>query len=133
MLREAAAKQLLNDDPTVFIKCLRVPKLDINPFTPQQMAPFLPSVTPHYRTYFYVASLTGTRPNEQIAFKWGNMDFVHRKIAVREGRVGKVEGLPKTESSNRDIEMLAPVYELLRAHRAATRRRSNRPSQPCRA
>ena len=95
MLREAAEKKLLGYDPTMFMKRLRVPKPDIDPFTPQEIVQFLAHVTPHYRTYFHVAFLTGMRPNEQIALKWGNIDFVHRKIAVREGRVGKVEGLPQ--------------------------------------
>jgi integrase len=47
-------------------------------------------------------------------------DFVHRTIAVREGRVRHVEGLPKTDGSVRDVDMLTPVYEALRQHRAAT-------------
>jgi integrase len=45
---------------------------------------------------------------------------VHRSIAVREGRVGKVEGLPKTDGSVRDIDLLDPVQEALRRHRAET-------------
>jgi integrase len=120
MLRQAAEKKLLPYDPTVFVKRLRVPKPDIDPFTPQEIAQFLAHVTPSYRTYFHVAFLTGMRPNEQLALKWANIDFVHRKIAVREGRVGKVEGLPKTEESIRDIDLLEPVCELLRRHRAET-------------
>jgi len=98
---------------------------DIDPFTPQEILRFLARVTPHYRTYSHVAFLTGMRPNEQSALKWGNVDFVHRQIAVREGRVGKVEGLPKTQESSRDIAMLEPVYELLRTYRAETRLRSD--------
>jgi integrase len=124
MLREAAEKKLLGYDPTMFMKRLRVPKPDINPFTPQEIVQFLARVTPHYRTYFHVAFLTGMRPNEQSALKWGNIDFVHRKITVREGRVGKVEGLPKTQENIRDIAMLEPVYELLRTYRTEARRRN---------
>jgi integrase len=60
-----------------------------------------------------------------IAEHRGNVDFVHRKIAVREGRVGKVEGLPKTEQGIRDIDMLEPVYDLLRHHRGETLLRSD--------
>jgi integrase len=93
--------------------------------TPQEIVQFLARVTPHYRTYFHVAFLTGMRPNEQSALKWGSIDFVHRKIAVREGRVGKVEGLPKTQESIRDIAMLEPVYELLRTYREEARLRSD--------
>jgi integrase len=120
MLKEAVQKQLLASDPTAFIRRLRVPRPDVDPFSPEEIAQFLTMVTPHYRTYFHLAFLTGMRPHEQIALKWGNVDFVHRTIAVREGRVGKVEGLPKTEQSIRDIDMLEPVYDLLRHHRSET-------------
>jgi integrase len=58
------------------------------------------------------------RPNEQIARKWKHVDFIGRAIAIREGRVRKDEGLPKTQESIRDIEMLEPVYDLLLRHRA---------------
>jgi integrase len=74
-------------------------------------------MTPHYRPYFEAASLMGMRPSELTALKWGHVDFVHHTIAVREGRVRHVEGLPKIDGSVRDIDMLAPVYETLRRHR----------------
>jgi integrase len=74
-------------------------------------------VTPHYRTYFQVAFLTGMHPNEQIALKWRSADDVYRNIAIPEARVRKDEGLPKTQESIRDIEMSEPVYDLLLRHR----------------
>jgi integrase len=120
MLQEAAEKRLLTHNPAVIVRRVRVPKPDIDPFTPEEIAQLLAHVTPHYRTYFQVAFLTGMRPNEQMALKWGNVDFVHRSIAVRQGRVGKVEGLPKTGGSLRDIDLLDPVVEVVRQHRAET-------------
>ena len=39
--------------------------------------------------------------------------------------MGKVEGLPKTEQSFRDIDMLEPVYDLLRRHRGETLQHSD--------
>jgi integrase len=84
MLKEAAEKKLLTYDPAVFVKRLRVPKPDIHPFTPQEIVQLLGHVTAHYCAYVHVAFLTGMRPNEQIALKWGNVDYVYRKIAIRE-------------------------------------------------
>jgi integrase len=40
-----------------------------------------------------------------------------RCITIREGRVQGIEGPPKTLSSYRDIDMLDPLYEVLRQHR----------------
>jgi integrase len=120
MLAEAAEKRVLTYDPTAFVKRLRAPKPDVDPFTPEEMARVLDAVTPHYRTYFEVAFLTGMRPNELTALKWGHVDCVHRTLAVREGRVRRIEGLPKTDGSVRDLDLLEPVVEALRRHRAET-------------
>jgi integrase len=125
MLQEAAEKKLLAYDPAVFVKRLRAPKPDIHPFTPQEIVQLLDHVTAHYRAYFHVAFLTGMRPNKQIALKWGNVDYVHRKIAIREGQVRKDKGLPKTNESIRDIEMFEPVHDLLLRHRGDERLRSD--------
>lgn len=81
---------------------------------------FLSSVDPHYEAYFTTTFLTGVRPNEILALKWHNVDFVMRSITIREGRVQGIEGPPKTLSSYRDIEMLEPLYEVLVRHRAAS-------------
>jgi integrase len=56
-----------------------------------------------------------------IALKWTNVDFEMRCITVREGRVLGIEGPPKTISSYRDIDMLAPLFEALRKHRQEVR------------
>jgi integrase len=62
MLKAAVQKQLLASDPTAYIRRLRVPRPDVDPFSPEEIAQFLTMVTPHYRTYFHLAFLTGMRP-----------------------------------------------------------------------
>jgi integrase len=69
MLKEAGHKQRLASDPTAFIRRLRVPRPDVDPCSPGDIAQFLTMVTPHYRTYFHLAFLTGMRPHEQITLK----------------------------------------------------------------
>jgi len=65
-------------------------------------------------------SITGMRPNEMLALKWLHVDFEMRCITVREGRVQGIEGPPKTLSAYRDIDMLDPLYEILKRHRETT-------------
>ena len=60
------------------------------------------------------------RPSELIALKWRHVDFATRTISVREGRVCGVDGSLKTTSSNRDVDMLPPLAEVLRRHREAS-------------
>lgn len=57
------------------------------------------------------------RPNELLALKWNNVDLSMRLITVREGRVGGIEGPPKTLSSYRDIDILPPLFEVLVRHK----------------
>lgn len=64
------------------------------------------------------------RPDEQIALKWSQVDFVQKKISIRESRVRGHEGPPKTEASEREIEMLPMVEQALLAQREVSFHRS---------
>jgi len=62
---------------------------------------------------------TGVRPNEALALRWTKIDWPHDLIRVRQnvrahGRIG----LPKTPSSERDVEMIGRVRSLLQEQRA---------------
>jgi integrase len=111
----------IDEPPTENIRRLKEIKPFIDPFSFGEMKLLLERVHPHYEAYFTTAFLTGMRPNEMIALKWSNVDFEMRCITVREGRVLGVEGPPKTMSSYRDVDMLDPLFEALRAHRQGTR------------
>ena len=57
------------------------------------------------------------RPDEQIALKWPQVDLVQKKLSIRESRVQGFEGPPKTEASEREIDMLPMVEQALLAQR----------------
>jgi len=67
-----------------------------------------------YLNFFIVAFFAGLGCGEQSALKWKNVDFKLGIIKVRETRVRKEEGSPKTKRSVRDITMLPPVVEAMR-------------------
>jgi integrase len=46
------------------------------------------------------------------------VDFQHEKILIREGRVLRLTGIPKSAGSLRDMDMLPPVHEALAAQKA---------------
>jgi len=60
----------------------------------------------------------GWRPNEACALKWPRVDFQPEKILIRQGRVLRLTGIPKSAGSIRDLDMLPPVREAMAAQKA---------------
>jgi integrase len=118
IVRVAVRGRLLRHDPCAGIRPLREPRTDVDPFSPEEIAAFLAACPVEWRPYFTVAFWTGARPGELAALKWGDVDFARGSFRIRAGRYRGVEGFPKTESSNRDVDMLAPVIDSLRTQRA---------------
>lgn len=54
--------------------------------------------------YFEFAFFTGLRPSEMIALKWGNIDFLRKKVSVVGARVRAVNKDVKTHRS-RDVDL----------------------------
>jgi len=57
---------------------------------------------------------TGMRPGEIIALRWSDIDFERKIISVTKTRQRNQEGATKTETSNRDIDMLPLAEEALK-------------------
>lgn len=54
--------------------------------------------------YFEFALFTGLRPSEMIALKWGNIDFLRKKVSVVGARVRAIDKDVKTHRS-RDVDL----------------------------
>ncbi len=73
-----------------------------------------------YYSFYVMALSTGMRVNEITALQWSDIDWISKVIHVTGTLVyvrnggGRYKDSPKTESSRRDIPMLANVEELLR-------------------
>jgi len=118
VMRTAERRRILRENPCTGIRKLKEPRTEIDPLSPEEVDAFLGVCPSWWRPYFTVAFWTGLRPNEQIALRWGSVDWINGKIRIRTGIYQGVEGTPKTESSVRDVDMLLPVVEALRAQRA---------------
>jgi integrase len=117
IFNDAMRREDLRENPCQLIRRFKEEKPLIDPFSFPEVKAFLDAVDPHYVPYFTTAFLSGMRPNEMLALKWLHVDFDMRCITIREGRVQGIEGPPKTTSSYRDVDMLDPLYEVLRQHR----------------
>lgn len=118
ILKTARRRRLLRDDPLVAVKLLREPRVEIDPLDPGEVDAFLIACPTWWRPYFTTAFWTGARPNELGALKWGDIDRHGGRFRIRAGRYRGVEGTPKTPGSVRDVDMLPPAIEALKAQRA---------------
>lgn len=98
------------------IKQLKVKRVEIEPFSIDEVRKVIEVIRPDYRQYITMRFFTGMRSGEAHGLRWKHIDFNRRQILVRETyQNGHVE-YTKTDGSQREIDMSGPVYEALRAH-----------------
>ena len=100
------------------IKPLRLPKMDIHPFTLDEVNRLIDAVRVDYRPYLTTRFFTGARTGELNGLEWRHIDFDNDLILVRQTIVkGQIEGT-KTDGSSRDIPMVPAVRVALMEQRA---------------
>ena len=118
ILSEAADRYEFSN-PVVNIKRLRQQRVDINPFSLEEVQRLIATIRSDYRDYLTVRMLTGMRTGEVNGLQWKYVDFERGQILIRETIVrGEIE-YTKTDGAQRDIEMSAPVREALLRRKAA--------------
>lgn len=134
ILSEAADDFDFNN-PVVKIKRLKQQRVDIQPFTFEQVRLLLDTVREDFRPYFTVRFFTGMRTGELHGLKWKYVDFERRQILVRETWIRGECEYTKTDGSQREIDISEPVLEALQQQKAATNQLSefvfcNREGEP---
>lgn len=95
------------------IKPLRTPRLDIQPFSLEEVHQILGAVRKDWNPYLTVRFFTGMRTGEINGLEWKHIDFDHDLIRVRQS-IAKGEIMDtKTEGSIRDIPMVPIVRSAL--------------------
>lgn len=112
---EEAADRYQFTTPFIRIKPLKIPKSDVQPFSINEVTSIIDTVRPDYRLYYTVRFFTGLRTGEIDGLKWKHVDFEQRLIKIRETIVAGEESYTKTDASQRDVFMSAPVYKALQA------------------
>ena len=124
ILNEAADRYNFTS-PGQRIKPLKIKRLDIKPFTLDEVNLILKTVRADYRDYFIVRFFTGMRTGEIHGLKWKYVDFKNRQILIRETLVGEeIEDEGKTDLSIREISMSDAVYDALMRQREVTQKHS---------
>lgn len=104
--------------PLTGVKKLREEKAEVDPLAPDEVEAFLAKCPSWWRPFFTVSFWSGARPGELAALKWGDIDWRTNKFRIRARRYRGDEAAPKTKSSTRDVDMLPPAIEALKAQRA---------------
>lgn len=102
------------------IKPLKVPKTDIKPFTPDEIALLLDNCRDDFYEYFLIRVFTGMRTGEVDGLKWKYVDLQNRQILIRETIVKGEVSYTKNDFSQREIQMSQPVYEAFMTMKART-------------
>jgi integrase len=105
------------------IKTLRNEKVDILPFTKDELSKLLDGfreLYPEYLGFVSFLAFCGCRPNEAVGLKWDKIDWENNKILIREGVVLGEDSMLKTESSIRDLDINASLASILKAQREAS-------------
>lgn len=124
MILNEAAERYDFDSPYKNIKNLREEKVDVMPFTLEEVWRFINGVRTDYRNYYIVRFFTGLRTSEIDGLKWANVDLERKEIRVREALVNGSENGTKTRTSDRVVQMNQPVYEALSRQQEVTKRLS---------
>lgn len=101
-------------NPTERVDRFREDKADIDPLSFPEVKQALAHIPKHYQAYFTTAFFTGARPSELFALKKIHVDFQLRCISIREGMVRGEIGKLKTVSSRRDVDILPPLFDILK-------------------
>jgi integrase len=125
ILNEAADRYNFTS-PGQRIKPLKIKRLDIKPFTLDEVNLILKTVRQDYRDYFIVRFFTGMRTGEIHGLKWKYVDFKNRQILIRETLVGEeMEDEGKTDLSIREIFMSDVVFDAFKRQLEVTAKQSD--------
>lgn len=106
-------------NPCMKIKRLKLKKIDIDPFTMDQVQQLISTIRRDYQVYLVVRLFTGMRSGEANGLKWKFIDFEKREILIRETYAKGRTEYTKTDGSQREIKMSKLVYDALLAIKPA--------------
>jgi len=81
--------------------------------TPEEIAAILEELSDPLRTMVELDAFTGLRRGELIGLRWEDIDYRDHVLHVRRSVVAMVEGVPKTEASQKDVPLDAQLAESL--------------------
>ena len=120
MIINEAANRFDFSSPYHGIKSLKVKKVDVEPFSIEEVKLILKEVRDDYKNYIAVRFFTGLRSSEINGLQWKFVDFERRQILIRHAWVSPELIYTKNDGSFRTVEMSELVYNALLSQRKVT-------------
>lgn len=107
-------------NPYQGIKPLKVPRVEVQPFSLDEVRAIVDTVRPDYRNYYTVRFFTGLRSSEIDGLPWQNVDFDRRELLIHQAYVQGRIVPTKTDGSFRAVQMNQLVFDALQNQHKAT-------------
>lgn len=118
---EEAAQRFMLTSPYRNIKPLRVGKTVVDPFTLEEVGAILEALPAAHRPLYTVAFFTGLRTSELLGLQWDGVNLERGQVQVKTTWVCGELDTPKTNGSERTVELSTPVVAALREQAALTK------------
>ncbi len=99
---------------------------EVDPFDRDEIKIILTEAIGQTRNLFQFAFFTGLRTSELIALKWNDIDWLKGVVRVSRAVVMKQEKSTKTTAGIREVLLLSPALEALKAQKSYTFLEGNR-------
>jgi len=120
ILQDAVRDEIISSNPVSLVKIAKVEKVDIMPFSQDEIFTILENADGQYRNFFALAFFTGMRSGEIIGLRWSDIDFTRAEINIsRAIRMGEVS-TTKTVASKRTIDIIGSLMPYLHEQRKLT-------------
>ncbi len=125
-LTNAVEDELIENNPIAEWSCKinEGPKEvdDVDPFTAEEQIAILSVLTGQVQNLVQFAFWTGARTSELVALEWKDIDWNRGVVRIRRAKTqeSKVAEVTKTTSGNREIKLLPPALEALKAQKPFT-------------
>jgi integrase len=113
ILNSAVEKKLIPVNPMSQVTSLPSERVDIDPFSIEEIKLLVDTLPLFWRCYFKFAFFSGLRTSELNALEWKHIDLAFDLITVRQSWVMNEIQPCKTASSRRDVLLLPAAKEAL--------------------
>ena len=114
-------RMIINEAANRFdFSSLKVKKVDVEPFSIDEVKLILNEVRDDYRNYLTVRFFTGLRSSEINGLQWKFVDFERRQILIRHAWVVNELIYTKNDGSFRTVDMSELVYNTLQSQKEVT-------------
>ena len=119
----AKRRKLIAEDPMLFVKNLREPKGEVDPFTLEEAERIIDTATGQDRAIVAVLIFCGLRPNEAFALRWQDVDFDREQLKIRRSIHRFARNRPSEEQHRASARWTCSPW-LLTSCRSSARARS---------